>query len=276
MKINILTILIVLFTSFNAFAQLDSNTKAKLYFTEAEKLYNQGDFDESFKYLKKTDEALNGKKVARTLALLIKLHYAGGSFIYAKKMIDIYTSEYMESASKELNDEILALYINIEEGAEKQKQNNKKEKERIESILGMSKNEIYEIVKENYVNTELKTGYSSHNGAFIESYTDNEGKIIALYRPYRDGRSYNFNIKLILDLNKLKEVEYLKNHLRLTFNYGGITNEYKNTETDGYGNKKTRSYSDENGGSRVIKLPISKSKSTDLYFSLRRLIELNN
>lgn len=103
--------------AFNAHAQLDNNMKAKLYFTEAQKLYEQGDFTNSMKYIEKAETTL-GTTVARILALKIKVQYNLGSFISAKKLIDEYTAEYMQSATQELNDEVLALYINIEEAAE--------------------------------------------------------------------------------------------------------------------------------------------------------------
>ena len=38
-----LLLLIILFFSFNSFAQIEGNTKAKLYFFEAKKLFNQNE-----------------------------------------------------------------------------------------------------------------------------------------------------------------------------------------------------------------------------------------
>lgn len=116
-KKGILLILLLVNSNF-IFGQLDSNTKAKLYFTEAEKLYNQGDFTSSAKYITKAENTL-GTTVARILALKIKVYYAKGDFVTAKKLIDNYTANYMDSASEDLNNSVLALYINIEEAAEK-------------------------------------------------------------------------------------------------------------------------------------------------------------
>lgn len=116
-KKSILLILLLVSSNF-IFGQLDSNTKAKLYFTEAEKLYNQGDFTSSAKYITKAENTL-GTTVARILALKIKVYYAKGDFVKAKKLIDNYTANYMDSASEDLNNSVLALYINIEEAAEK-------------------------------------------------------------------------------------------------------------------------------------------------------------
>jgi uncharacterized protein (TIGR02145 family) len=115
-KIVILLMLTALFST-PIYAQLDSNTKAKLYYTEAEKTYKQGDFENSLKYVIKTEETL-GTVVARTLALKTKIQYNLGNFIEAKKLIDAYTADYMAGATQELNDEILAMYISIEEAAE--------------------------------------------------------------------------------------------------------------------------------------------------------------
>lgn len=115
-KIVILLVLTALFST-PIYAQLDSNIKAKLYYTEAEKTYKQGAFESSLKYVIKAENAL-GTVVARTLALKIKIQYNLGNFIEAKELMDAYTADYMEGATQELNDEILAMYISIEEAAE--------------------------------------------------------------------------------------------------------------------------------------------------------------
>lgn len=101
----------------NLQAQLDDNIKAKLYFTEAEKLFKQGDFKASRGYVEKAENAL-GTAVARTSALKIKIAYNLGEFTKAKQLFDDYTNNYMKSASEELNDEVLALFIDIEEAVE--------------------------------------------------------------------------------------------------------------------------------------------------------------
>jgi sRNA-binding protein len=120
MKTNLIIILLVSFFSSGLYAQLDDNLKAKLYFTEAEKLFKQGDFKNSLVYVDKAENTL-GTSVARTLALRIKLAYNLGKFTQAKELFDTYTSKYMDGASKELNDEVLAMFINVEEGGEAEK-----------------------------------------------------------------------------------------------------------------------------------------------------------
>jgi tetratricopeptide (TPR) repeat protein len=119
MKINLI-ILLISFFSTGLYAQLDDNLKAKLYFTEAEKLFKQGDFKNSLVYVDKAEVTL-GAPVARTLALRIKLAYNLGKFTQAKELFDTYTSKYMDGASKELNDEVLSMFVNIEEAAEAEK-----------------------------------------------------------------------------------------------------------------------------------------------------------
>jgi len=118
MKFKIVMLGVFLMGSvFHTQAQLDNNMKAKLYFTEAQKLYEQGDFSNSLKYIEKAENTL-GTTVARILALKITVQYNLGNFIIAKQLIDDYTNNYMQEATQELNDEVLALYINIEEAAE--------------------------------------------------------------------------------------------------------------------------------------------------------------
>lgn len=116
MKIVILFVLTALFST-PTYAQLNSNIKAKLYYTEAEKTFAQGDFESSLEYVIKAENTL-GTVVARTLALKIKIQYNLGNFIEAKELLDAYTADYMDEATQELNDEILGMYISIEEAAE--------------------------------------------------------------------------------------------------------------------------------------------------------------
>jgi len=115
--------IIIIFTFFaifygSAFAQLDDTLKAKLYLTEAQKLFAKGDFNASLSYVEKTENTL-GKKVANTMALKIKIAYKLSNFSLAKELFDDYTKNYMKEASKELNDEVLAMFIEIEEANEK-------------------------------------------------------------------------------------------------------------------------------------------------------------
>jgi hypothetical protein len=49
------------------------------------------------------------------------LAYNLGKFTQAKELFDTYTSKYMDGASKELNDEVLSMFVNIEEAAEAEK-----------------------------------------------------------------------------------------------------------------------------------------------------------
>jgi tetratricopeptide (TPR) repeat protein len=168
------------------FAQLNSNLKAKLYFTEAEKMYKQGDFDNSLKYMTKAESTL-GTTVARILALKVKIYYAQGNFIEAKKHIDNYTANYMQNASQDLNDEILALYINIEEAADKLKKEKRialvKENERKRVTLLKAKakakkrkevEEKYDYVRSFYnglaaVQLNEKWGFINKNGVVVIS-----------------------------------------------------------------------------------------------------------
>ena len=117
-KLKILIVIVLTsLCSTSLHAQLDNNIKAKLYYTEAEKTFAQGDFESSLEYILKAEESL-GTVVARTLALKVKIQFNVGNFIEAKNLIDDYTGNYMDGANQALNDEILAMYISIEEAAE--------------------------------------------------------------------------------------------------------------------------------------------------------------
>lgn len=171
------TLIVLLLAFYNiSIAQLDNNLKAKLYFTEAEKTYKQGDFDSSLKYIRKAESTL-GTTVPRILALKIKVFYAQGEFIMAKKHIDNYTSSYMQNASKELNDGVLELYVNIEEAAEKQQnqrlKNKEKEKEKALIEYFSSPKNVANFLNKNITRAGLN--FLSKN----EYYIKNVGKIIA-------------------------------------------------------------------------------------------------
>jgi hypothetical protein len=133
MKTTQILLIFMLFFTTVIFAQLDSSIKAKLYFAEAEKAYNQGDFSTGLDYIIKTENTLNNNRLPRVVALRIKLCYAMGYFKHAKNWIDLYTKELMGNASQELNEEVLAMYINIEEAYNneiKEKERQKYEKEK--------------------------------------------------------------------------------------------------------------------------------------------------
>lgn len=141
LKFILLFVLITVLSN-GVYAQLDNNIKAKLYFTEAQKLYEQGDFENSLKYINKAENTL-GTTVARTLALKIKTQYNLGNFIKAKELLDNYTANYMQGASEELNNEVLELFINIEEAAKAEIANRKKAE-----IANRKKDSIKRIAKE--------------------------------------------------------------------------------------------------------------------------------
>jgi hypothetical protein len=114
---NIINIIFLAFLYSSAFAQLDDTLKAKLYFNEAQELFAKGDFNGSLSYVEKAENTL-GKKVASTMAMKIKIAYNLSNFSQAKDLFDDYTNNYMKGAPKELNDEILAMFIDIEEAVE--------------------------------------------------------------------------------------------------------------------------------------------------------------
>ncbi len=159
------------------FAQPDKDTKAKLYFAKAEKTYKQGDFDTSLGYIKKTENTLGGT-VARTLALRIKILYAQGKFIEAKKAIDNYTANFTQSASQELNDEVLSLYVDIEEAANKiEKEKEKARKELEQSDIELTNLSIEDIKKD-------LIGHKTTEQAYVHHYNI-WGEAIYYYRSWK-------------------------------------------------------------------------------------------
>lgn len=198
-KIMIITLLMSLCQV--SLAQLDSNVKAKLYYTEAEKLYNQGDFDSSLKYIFKAEESL-GRTVARVLALKIKVYYASGEFLLAKQMIDDYAANYMESASEDLNNSVLELYINIEEAAEKQVQINKAENERKQVLREKAQFGYFTDKNLGRVWEDKKTGVVDKSGNIVvpikyKGIYSSEGNVFIMTRTDGNHDLYHGN-KLLL------------------------------------------------------------------------------
>lgn len=151
---KLIFLILVIFSLNNSFAQLDENIKAKLYFTEAEKTYNQGDFQSSLEYVNKAEKTL-GFTVPRILALKIKVYFVLNNFKESKKLFDLYTNKYMSGASQELNDEVLGMFINIEEAYEREKELVAKREGEISRIKNFSKSEVLSFL-ENICSTNIR------------------------------------------------------------------------------------------------------------------------
>ena len=71
MNVKFFLLHVLIATSIAASAQFDGNTKAKLYFQEAQRLFNQNQFGEAMEYLEKAENKL-GATNGRILNLKIK------------------------------------------------------------------------------------------------------------------------------------------------------------------------------------------------------------
>lgn len=182
---KILFSIIVLSICFSGHSQIQNdNVKAKIYYQEALKLYNQANFSESLKYINQAEEAL-GSTNARILALKVNVLYSQGSFTTAKQAADRYINYYMKTASAELNNSVTNIYVNIDEAA-------KEENKRRQIQEKRKKNE-----KEREIQSELERIYYRN----VESYTEELDR----YKIYRNERLiHNFK------LTKEDFIKYLK------------------------------------------------------------------
>ena len=109
------------------FCQVDNNLRAKLYFQEAQKLFNQNEFKASLDYLTKAEKTLQATN-GRILNLKIKILYNTGKFIEAENALNLFISYYGNAVSEELKNETLGYFIRIEKAAKAQRN---REKERL-------------------------------------------------------------------------------------------------------------------------------------------------
>ena len=132
-----LSLSVILFFAFNGFAQIEGNTKAKLYFFEAKKLFNQNDYADALSYIAKTETTL-GSTNGRILNLKIKTLYNMGKFIEAEKALSLFSKSFENDVTEEMKNDTYAYFVRIEKAASAQK--NKNEASRIKQI---ATNEAY-------------------------------------------------------------------------------------------------------------------------------------
>ncbi|QMU64233.1 MAG: hypothetical protein GKR88_14845 [Flavobacteriaceae bacterium] len=112
-------ILLLSLISFNSYSQLDENTKAKLYFVEAEKQFNQNNYTQAIEYVEKAEREL-GAPNARTLNLKIKAFYNDGKFKKAEIALNLFINEHQKNATKKIKNETLSYFVRIEKSVEEQ------------------------------------------------------------------------------------------------------------------------------------------------------------
>lgn len=129
------------------FSQVDNNLRAKLYFQEAQKLFNQNEFSASLDYLTKAEKVLQATN-GRILNLKIKILYNTGKFIEAENALNLFISYYGNAVSEELKNETLSYFIRIEKAAKAQRN---REKERLDLLR---KKELARIARLNKIKKE--------------------------------------------------------------------------------------------------------------------------
>lgn len=127
MKSLYLSLVLLCFSASMQAQVQNTELKARIYYQEALKLFNQANFEESLEYVQKTEDIL-GSTNARTLALKVKNLYNLGRFLDAKKQADLFLNRFYSDAADELSSEVMNLYVNIEEAAERQVQEQRRKK----------------------------------------------------------------------------------------------------------------------------------------------------
>ena len=168
---------VILFFAFNGFAQIEGNTKAKLYFQEAQKLFNQNDYKDALNYIAKTETTL-GSTNGRILNLKIKTLYNMGKFIEAEKALSLFSKSFENDVTEEMKNDTYAYFVRIEKAASAQKNKITKQEARKQELL--SKADF------NVRRTPDGTGLIKENGSI--GLIDKSGNIIVpiKYKKIRD------------------------------------------------------------------------------------------
>ena len=124
MKIYV-TIGFLLFLTTYGYCQIDSNTKASLYFQEAEARFQQNDFEEAIEYAIKAENEL-GRPYPRTLRLKIIAYYNNGDFQRANRDLEIFINDYQDQASEKIRNDVLSYFVKIETAMEEQAKENQR------------------------------------------------------------------------------------------------------------------------------------------------------
>lgn len=108
---------------------MESNHKARLYFTEAENRYNQNEYTTALEYIKKAEHEL-GETNGRILNLKIKTLYNIGKFDDAQKALALFINNYSSEVTPELRSETESYFLKLERYFEQKKEEeNRREKE---------------------------------------------------------------------------------------------------------------------------------------------------
>lgn len=108
--------LIILFIGVSSYAQMESNQKAKLYFQEAQKWFNQNEYDDAMNYIFKAEQTLGGTN-GRILNLKIKTLYNQGKFIEAEDALMLFSGAYENSVTEELKNDTYSYFVRIDKAS---------------------------------------------------------------------------------------------------------------------------------------------------------------
>src|SRR5690606_12391242 len=100
---------VLLTAGLRLFAQLDSNEIAKLYFTEAQKRFNDNEYATALEYIAKAEREL-GETNGRILSLKVKTLYNAGQFDAAQEALNLFIEEYASTVSPDLKDETMSYF----------------------------------------------------------------------------------------------------------------------------------------------------------------------
>jgi hypothetical protein len=105
---------------------IDPNQKAKLYFTEAERRFNQNEYKTALEYIVKAENEL-GETNGRILNLKIKVLYNDGQFEQAQKALALFINDYANTVTPDMKAETETYFLKLERYFEmKQEEENKK------------------------------------------------------------------------------------------------------------------------------------------------------
>lgn len=125
-----------LFINVGSYAQMDTNQKAKLYFQEAQKWFNQNDYEEALKYIVKAEQTLGGTN-GRILNLKIKTLYNQGKFVEAEDALMLFSSAFEDSVTEELKNDTYSYFVRIDKAASVIKEK-KAEEERVKEAARLA------------------------------------------------------------------------------------------------------------------------------------------
>lgn len=115
-KLKLLLFVTIQFCFLISFAQLSDGDRAMLYFTEAEKSFNQNEFSDALEHINKAETTL-GNTNGRLLNLKIKTYYNLGKFYSAERAFNDFSKNYANSVTEELKQDTYSYFLRIEKAA---------------------------------------------------------------------------------------------------------------------------------------------------------------